>query len=69
MVNADRVKRKLPCLLCNGETSERKYNNAFMRNRYRVQQFMRHNPEKFNTLLNELVSVLEEIENELKTIF
>jgi hypothetical protein len=64
MVNADRVKRKLPCLLCDGDTSERKYNNAFMRNRYRLQQFMRYDPEKFSTLLNELVCVLEKIEKD-----
>jgi len=65
MVNMDRVKRKLSSLLCDGDTSERKNNNAFMRNRYRLQQFIKKNPDRFNTLTNELVSVLEKIDNEL----
>jgi DNA-directed RNA polymerase subunit F len=69
MVNVDRVKKKIPSLLCRGSTSERKNNNAFMRNRYRLQQFVKQNPERFSTLINELVSVLEKIENEVKTIF
>jgi hypothetical protein len=66
MVNVDRVKRKLPCLLCDGDTGKRENNNTFMRNRYRLQQFIKRNPDRFNTLANELVFVLEKIENELK---
>ena len=68
MVNVDRVKHKLPFMLCDGDTSEREHNNAFMRNRYRLQQFIKRNPDRFNTLTNELVLVLEKIEKELKTI-
>lgn len=64
MVNSDRIKRKLPSLLCDGDTSERKNNNSFMRNRYRLQQFKRRNPERFNFLLNQLCSVLDEIKKE-----
>jgi hypothetical protein len=63
MVNVDRVKKKLPSLLCSGKTSERKNNNVFMRNRYRLQQFKKRNPERFGTLISELVYVLEKIEN------
>ncbi len=69
MVNADRLKRKLPCLLCDEDTGEREVNNVFMRNRYRLQIFIKRNPDRFGYLINELVYVLEEIENELKTIF
>jgi hypothetical protein len=65
MVNVDRVKRKLPCLLCDGDTGKRETNNAFMRNRYRLQQFIKRNPEKFNTLINDFVAVLEKIDNEI----
>ena len=62
MVNMDRVKRKLPCLLCDGDTGKRENNNEFMRNRYRLQQFIKRNPERFSALFNELVWVLEKIE-------
>ena len=36
-----------------------------MRNRYRLQQFIKRNPDRFNTLVNDLVYVLKKIENEL----
>ena len=69
MVNADRVKRKLPSLLCNGDTSKRKYNNTFMRNRYRLVQFQKRNPRRFNSLTNQLCAILDEIDKEMaKTI-
>jgi hypothetical protein len=65
MVNADRVKRKLPSLLCNGDTSERKHNNAFMRNRYRLVQLQKRNPRRFNSLTNQLCAILDEIDKEM----
>ena len=65
MVNADRVKRKLPALLCNGDTSRREFNNDFMRNRYRLQQLRRHKPGRYNILTNELLKVLDKIDHEL----
>ena len=65
MVNVDRVKHKLPSILCDGPTTKRKNNNEFMRNRYRLQQFIKRNPDRFNTLVNDLVYVLKKIENEL----
>ncbi|MBN1358168.1 hypothetical protein JW988_05305 [Candidatus Bathyarchaeota archaeon] len=68
MVNVDRFKRKLPNLLCDGDTSQRKHNNTFMRNRHRLQQFIRRDPERFNTLASQLVYVLEKIDKELSTI-
>jgi hypothetical protein len=39
MVNADRVKKKIPSLLADSDTSKRKNYNAFFRERYRLQQF------------------------------
>ena len=68
MVNVDRVKRKLPCLLCDGDTGKRESNNEFMRNRYRLQQFKKRKPERFFALTNELIFVLEKIEEGVKTI-
>jgi hypothetical protein len=65
MVNADRVKRKLPSLLCDGDTNQRKNNNAFMRNRYRLQQFKKRNPQRFNRLINRLCVILDEIDKEM----
>ena len=65
MVNADRVKRKLPSLLCDGDTTKRENNNAFMRNCYRLQRFKKRNPQRFNTLTNRLLVVLKEIDAEL----
>ena len=69
MVNVDRVKRKLPCLLCDGDTSEQKNNNTYMRNRYRLMQFQKRNPQRFNSLTNQLCDILDEIDREMaKTI-
>jgi hypothetical protein len=69
MVNADRVKRKLPCLLSDGDTGKRESNNEFMRNRYRLVQFQKRNPRRFNSLTNQLCAILDEIDKEMtKTI-
>jgi hypothetical protein len=65
MVNADRIKRKLPCLLCDGDTGNRVSNNAFMRNRYRLRQFQKRKPQRFNYLTNQLCSVLGDIDREM----
>jgi len=65
VVNASRVKKKIPSLLVGGDTTKRKNNKEFMRNRYRLQQFQRRNPERFNNLTNQLTVVLEEIDREI----
>jgi hypothetical protein len=62
MVNADRVKRKLPSLLLDGSTNNKKGWKAFMRSRYRLEQFKKKNPERFNTLTNKIIADLTEIE-------
>lgn len=69
MVNADRVKRKLPSLLCDGDTSMRRNANAFMRYRYQLHQLKKRSPERFSSLINDLVSVLEKIDRELQGEF
>jgi hypothetical protein len=50
VVNADRVKRKLPSLLCDGPTTDKKQWNQHNKIVYRLQRFKRENPEKFSTL-------------------
>jgi hypothetical protein len=62
LVNADRVKRKLPSLLVDGDTSKKANYNKFMRTRYRLSRFKRRNPERFNTLTNKVISDLAELE-------
>ena len=62
LVDADRVKRKLPSLLLDGSTNSKKGWRAFMRSRYRYEQFQKRNPEKFNTLTNKVIADLNELE-------
>lgn len=69
MVNAKRVIRKLPALLCDGDTSKRSNYNAFMRYRFRLMQLRRRNPQRYTALTNELVGVLEKIDYELQEAF
>jgi hypothetical protein len=65
MVNADRVKEKLPGLLVDAKTTKHKAWNEFMRNRYRLRKLMDRNPQRFNCLIVQLCEVLEEIEKEI----
>ena len=36
-----------------------------MRSRYRFEQFKKHNPEKFDTLINKVIADLNEIEKDV----
>ena len=62
MVNADRVKRKLPSLLVDGSTTGKKSWNSLMRYRYQFAQFKRRHPEKFNSLTNRILLDLIDLE-------
>ena len=44
MVNADRVKQKLPGLLANAKTTKQKAWNEFMRKRYQLRRIQKSNP-------------------------
>ena len=55
MVNADRVKRKLPSLLVDGSTTEKESWNSLMRYRYRFTQLKRQQPKKFNSITNRIL--------------
>ena len=62
MVNADKVKRKLPSLLVDGSTTEKKSWNSLMRYRYRFTQFKKRQPEKFNSITNRILLDLADLE-------
>jgi hypothetical protein len=62
MVNVDRVKGKLPCLLLIGDTGKRETDNEFMRNRYRLKRLQERNPQDFNSLVNQLCLILDLID-------
>jgi hypothetical protein len=61
-LNADRIKRKLPSLLVDGSTTEKKSWNSLMRYRYRFTQFKKQQPQKFNSITNRILSDLVDLE-------
>ncbi|MCW4047481.1 MAG: hypothetical protein NWE99_07980 [Candidatus Bathyarchaeota archaeon] len=67
-MNPRRIIKKLPALLCDGDTSKRSNYNAFMRRRYQLTQFRRRSPARFNMLTSELFAVLEKIDMELQVV-
>jgi len=69
LVDADRVKRKLPSLLLDGSTNTKKGWKAFMRSRYRLDRFKGKHPERFNTLINKVIADLNELEKPFLTDF
>ena len=62
MVNADRVKHKLPSLLIEDSTTKKKSWNSLMRYRYRFTQFKKLQPEKFNSITNRILLDLTDLE-------
>jgi hypothetical protein len=62
LVNAARVKRKLPSLLVDGSTTKKKSWNSLMRYRYRFTQFKKRQPEKFNFITNRILLDLVDLE-------
>ncbi len=62
MVNAEKVKRKLPSLLLDSSTNTKKGWKAFMRSRYHYDRFKKKNPERCDTLTNKIIADLNELE-------
>jgi hypothetical protein len=62
LVNADRVKRKLPSLLIDGSTTKREDWNSLMRYRYRFTRFKKWQPEKYNSITNRIFADLMDLE-------
>ena len=62
MVNADRVKRKLPSLFVDSSTTRKESWNSLMRYRYRFTQFKKRHPEKFNSITNRILLDLTDLE-------
>jgi hypothetical protein len=65
-LNADRVKKKIPSLLIDGNSIERANFNRFMRLRYGFGQFQKRRPQRCNELTNQLINVLKAIETEIQ---
>jgi hypothetical protein len=63
LVNADRVKRKLPSLLVDGSTTGKRSWNSLMRYRYRFTQFQNRKPEIFAFMTNRIIADLIDLEN------
>jgi hypothetical protein len=61
-VNADRVKRELPSLLTDGNTTSKKNWAARRRIAYRLGQLKKHNPARYMSLEAKLMAVLREME-------
>ena len=61
-MNADRVKRKLPSLLCNGSTTEKREWTRRHRIENGLKRLRKNSPEKYYNLENRLILVLAEIE-------
>jgi hypothetical protein len=68
MVNADRVKSKLPSLLINGNTTDPEFWKIRNRMAYRIQMLRLQDPEKYGSLNAKLIKVLEEYETALLRI-
>jgi len=62
VVNADRVKRKLPSLLCDGPTTDKKQWAKKHRIERGLRRLKKHNPKKYNILETRLIRDLEDIE-------
>jgi hypothetical protein len=67
MVNADRVKRKLPSLLCSGPTTDKKEWAKRHRIEIGLKRLKKRNPEKYHILETRLIRDLEEIEKAVST--
>lgn len=68
MVNADRVKRKLPSLLIDDSTTKKEDWNSLMRYRYRFTQLKKRQPERFNSLTNRILVDLTELEKAVNEV-
>jgi hypothetical protein len=62
LVDADRVKRKLPSLLVDEPTIKKNSCNSLMRYRYHYSRFKKKNPERYNALMNKIITDLAELE-------
>jgi hypothetical protein len=62
LVNAARVKRKLPSLLIDESTTKKKGWNSLMRYRYRFTQFKKRQPEKFTSITSRILIDLIDLE-------
>jgi hypothetical protein len=62
MVNADRVKRKLPSLLCDGPTTNKKEWAKRHRIENGLKRLRKQNPARYHSLELRLIRILEDFE-------
>ena len=62
MVNADRVKRKLPFLLVNGATTDKRFWAARHRVEHGLKRLRKRKPEQYQSLETRLIHDLEAME-------
>lgn len=62
MVNTNRVKKKIPSLLLDSNSTTKQGWRDLMRNRYHYAQFNKRNPERCNILIDKIVTDLKELE-------
>jgi len=64
MVNANRVKRKLPSLLCDDSTTTKNKSNWAKRHRIEngLKRLRKRKPEKYHALETRLIFALKELE-------
>jgi hypothetical protein len=68
MVNASHVNRKLITLLLDGSITDKAEWNRHNRLVYRLKQFKKRNPEKFNPLTNQIIADLTESEKTVDSL-
>jgi len=68
MVNADRVKRKLPSLLCDGSTTDKRQWAKRHRLENGLKRLRKHNPVNYQSLEQRLIRDLEALEREIQKI-
>jgi hypothetical protein len=66
VVNSKRLADKLPSLIAGDcSTKNKKGWKIYMRTRYRLTNFKRRCPEKYNAIINKLVNDLNELDKEV----
>jgi len=62
MVNADRVKKKLPSLLCDGSTTDKRQWAKRHRIENGLKRLRKYNPAMYHSLEARLIRILKDVE-------
>jgi hypothetical protein len=66
MVNADRVRRKLPSLLCDGPTTDKRHWAKRRRIENGLSRLRKQNPAKYHSLELRLLRILKDVEKAIQ---